>query len=127
METRDIQMGEDFSTSPKAIKQIETHNIVMGDDFYLIQPLKEVKISKRVIVETGEKDADGVAQTKQVTKKVPSGFQLGEVLVKPSSEKVKFGVGDIIIYRPRTAEDFDLIKGTKLIRWFEALGRYNPE
>jgi len=104
---------------------MELQGLTMGEDFYLIKPLKEVKVSKKVLEQTDEKDEDGVQLTKEVTKKVPAGFQLAEILAKPSAEKVKFNVGDVIIYRPRSAEDFELIKGTKLIRWFEALGKYN--
>ncbi len=109
-----------------------------GEDFYLIEPFKEIKINKRVTVpaETPKpidpENLDEVqdaapAETKQVTKKVPANFQLGRVLVKPQAEKAKFEVGEVVVYRGRTGEDFDLIKGSKLIRWFEIIGLWVDE
>jgi len=97
---------------------------ISGEDFYLVKPLREIKLTKKVLVETDEVDEQGVKQTKEEKKRVPANQQLAEVLVKPSGNRAVWEVGDTIVYSGRGI-DFDLIKGTKLVRVFEVLGRWD--
>jgi hypothetical protein len=96
---------------------------ISGEDFYLVKPLKEIKLTKKVLVETDETDEDGVKQTKEEKKRVPANQQLAEVLVVPQGNRATWAVGDTIVYSGRGI-DFDLIKGTRLVRHFEVIGKW---
>ncbi len=96
---------------------------ISGEDFYLVKPQREIKVTKKVIVGTDEEDEDGVKITKEEKKRVPANQQLAEVLVKPSGPRAVWEVGDIIVYSGKGI-DFDLIKGTRLVRTFEVIGKW---
>ena len=98
---------------------------ISGEDYYLVKPLKEVKLTKKVIVpdEGAEPNEDGTKPVKEVKKRVPANFQLAEVLVVPQSSRQNLAaIGDTIVYRLNSGVDFDLIKGTKLVRFYDVIG-----
>jgi hypothetical protein len=97
---------------------------ISGEDFYLVKPLREIKLTKKVTIpdEDAEPEKDGTKPVKEVKKRVPANQQLAEVLVTPSGNRPTLAkVGDTVVYSGRGI-DFDLIKGTKLVRVFEVIG-----
>jgi hypothetical protein len=88
----------------------------------LISPLKEIKVTRTVTEPSGEKDADGIMQVTKTKTKVRANFQLGTVLVSNV-----FAAGDIVVYRPAVAVEFDLIKGAKLIDDYAIVGQWFSE
>jgi len=98
----------------------------------LIKPLKEVIVSKRITVPDDEKNKDKkqneVMETKKVTKRLPSNFQLAKVVSVPVTNAL-YEVGDIIVFRPNPAAylSVDLIKDLYLIDNFLVVGKWNEE
>ena len=79
-------------------------------------------MTRTVTEPSGEKDADGIMQVTKTKTKVRANFQLGTVLVSNV-----FAAGDIVVYRPAVAVEFDLIKGAKLIDDYAIVGQWFSE
>ena len=96
-----------------------------SEDYVLIEPLKEIKLTKKVQVEDDEANKDkmptDVHETKEVKKRVPANHQLGKV-VSVGRENTKYKAGDTVVYPTGQAMPFDLIKGTSLLRYFSIVG-----
>lgn len=103
----------------------------------LIRPLKEVKVSKKVIVEDDEKNKDKkpgeTRETKKVTQRLPANFQLAKVLAVAKSDNPQitnmYEAGDIVVFRPNPAGymSFDLVKDAYLIDNFLVVGKWASE
>ena len=77
-------------------------------------------------LEASSKPEEGKArEVREVKKRVPTNYQLAEVLVTPTTPRpMVAGIGDVIVHRANASIDFDLIKGTKLIRFFDVVGKW---
>ena len=96
-----------------------------SEDYVLIEPLKEIKLSKKVEVEDSEanegKLPHEVHETKTVKKRVPANHQLGRVVAMGRQSSL-YGVGDVVVYPTGQTVPFDLIKGLSLLRYFSIVG-----
>lgn len=103
-------------------------------DSFLVKPLDPVKVMKEfstpVSKEDVKKDKNGVEavdydEVKTETKEVEANYRKGIVLKIPynikNDERVRdcIHIGDVIIYPDRSARDFDLLKDSKLVRFYE--------
>lgn len=109
-------------------------------DQFLVKPLDPIKVkkefSKPVEKTKAQKDANGIEaidydEVETEVKEVDSDFRKGVVLKVPSSyeksiadEKTssymtKINVGDVVLFRERSASFFDLLKDSRLIRYYD--------
>lgn len=109
-------------------------------DNFLVKPLDVIKVtkefSKPVSDKPAEKDQNGVEavdydKVETEVKEVDSDFRKGVVLKVPSSyfaqlndEKVnsyltKISVGDVVVFRDTAGKYFDLLKDSRLIRYYD--------
>ena len=108
-------------------------------DSFLVKPLDPVKVkkefSKPVEKSQAEKDANGIKAVNydEVTtevKEVDSDYRKGIVLKVPMSylrqldgnDKVYLSqvkVGDVVVFRDRSCVYFDLIKDSRLVRYYD--------
>lgn len=81
----------------------------------------------RIVTELDEEKNKGknpvtdTMETKKIKKRVKANFQLGTVVSAPEG---KWKEGDIVVYKPAGAVDFDLIKKTKLIEAYAIVGTW---
>lgn len=103
-------------------------------DSFLVKPLDPVKVMKEfstpVSKEDVKKDKNGVEavdydEVKTETKEVEANYRKGIVLKIPynikNDERVRdyIHIGDVIVYLDRSGRDFDLLKDSKLVRFYE--------
>lgn len=108
-------------------------------DQFLVKPLDVIRVkkefSKPVSDKPAEKDENGVEaidydKIETEVKEVDSDFRKAVVLKVPYSylaqiqdDKAgyitKINVGDIVVFRDRTGTYFDLLKDSKLVRYFD--------
>ena len=103
-------------------------------DNFLVKPLDSIKVKKefKVPVAKDEKvDENGIKakdfdEVKTEVREVDSDYRKGVVIkipfsYKQSHELKEINVGDIIIFRdsPMSAINFDLLKDSKLVRYYE--------
>lgn len=108
-------------------------------DKFLVKPLDPIKVKKEfsspVSDKPAKKDADGVEavdyeEVKTEIKEVDSDYRKGIVLKVPMSHSnslkdqsvakytSEIKVGDVVIFRDRSSEFFDLIKDSRLVTYF---------
>lgn len=111
-------------------------------DQFLIKPLDPIKVkkefSKPVEKTKAQKDANGIEaidydEVETEVKEVDSDFRKGVVLKVPMSyiksledEKIakyttQIKVGDVILFKERSASFFDLLKDSRLIRYYDII------
>lgn len=108
-------------------------------DNFLVKPLDVIRVTKQftkpVSEKPSEKDKNGVDavdydEVETEVKEVDSDFRKGVVLKIPYSysaqlndDKInylpKISVGDIVVYRDRSGSHFDLLKDSKLLKYYE--------
>lgn len=108
-------------------------------DNFLVKPLDVIRVTKQftkpVSEKPSEKDKNGVDavdydKVETEVKEVDSDFRKGVVLKIPYSysaqlndDKInylpKINVGDIVVYRDRSGSHFDLLKDSKLLKYYE--------
>jgi hypothetical protein len=106
-------------------------------DYYLVKPLDPIKVKKEFSkpIPKGEptKDENGIEaqdfdKVETEVKEVDSNFRRGIVLKQPMYVKTLedkttiYNIGDIIVFRDTAGIDFDLLKGSKLLRQFDIFG-----
>lgn len=100
---------------------------------FLVKPLDPVMINKefsKPIAKESRKDEEGIEATdydevETEVKSVPSDYRRGVVIKVPAEYKAdnfQIGIGDIIIYKDRTAQWFDLCKDTQLVDMYAIIG-----
>lgn len=110
-------------------------------DNFLVKPLDVIRVTKQftkpVSEKPSEKDKNGVDavdydEVETEVKEVDSDFRKGVVLKIPYSysaqlndDKInylpKISVGDIVVYRDRSGSHFDLLKDSKLLKYYEII------
>lgn len=110
-------------------------------DMFLVKPLEAVKVkkefSKPVSNETAKKDENGVEavdfdKVETEVKEVDSDYRKGIVIKVPLSYITQRGdeknnwlpeikVGNIVVFRDRAGMFFDLVKDSKLIRYYDVV------
>ena len=108
-------------------------------DYILVKPLDpiivEKEFSKPISNDTPKKDENGVEavdfeNVEKEIKQVESDYRKGIVLKMPLSTQKEyggekftsaFGIGDIIIFRERSAGFFDLLKDSRLVRYYDVI------
>lgn len=109
-------------------------------DMFLVKPLDPIKVkkefSKPVSNDVPKKDKNGIEavdydKVETEVKEVDSDFRKGVVLKVPSSyarmlndEKLsvfKVELGDVVLFRDRSASYFDLLKDSRLIRYYDII------
>lgn len=130
----------------KLIDQSELANSVADKisyefvDCFLVKPLDPIKVKKEFSkpVDTGKKptkDKNGIEavdydKVETEVKEVDSDFRKGVVLKVPYSytqtqndDKINYmyeiKVGDVVLFRDMAAKSFDLLKDSKLIRYYD--------
>lgn len=109
-------------------------------DLFLVKPLDPIKVqkefSKPVTDKAPAKDGNGIEavdyeNVETEVKEVDSDFRKGLVLKVPYSQQrmyeneedkkytTKIDVGDIIIFRDRSSQFFDLLKDTRMVRYYD--------
>ena len=107
-------------------------------DCFLVKPLDKIMVKKEVTELPNSKpvkDADGVEAVegtpKTEVKEVESDYQQGVVIKIPSTYKetdnklMSVKIGDIILYKPTRTMPFDLLKDSRLIRYFDIVAVKN--
>ena len=107
-------------------------------EFILVKPLDKIMVKKEVTELPNTKpvkDADGVeaveGEPKTEVKEVESDYQQGVVIKIPSTYKetdnklMSVKIGDIILYKPTRTMPFDLLKDSRLIRYFDIVAVKN--
>ena len=100
---------------------------------FLVKPLDPVMINKefsKPIAKENRKDEEGIEATdydevETEVKSVPSDYRRGVVIKVPAEYKAdnfQVSIGDIIIYKDRTAQWFDLCKDTQLVDMYAIIG-----
>lgn len=109
-------------------------------DMFLVKPLDVIKVMKEfsepVAKTTAQKDANDIVaadydEVKTEVKEVDSDYRKGIVLKVPTSysrqledSKSYIGtirVGDVVVFRDRAGMNFDLLKDSKLIRYYDVV------
>jgi len=109
-------------------------------DMFLVKPLDPIKVSKTfskpVSEETPKKDKNGVEavdfdKVETEVKEVDSDFRKGVVLKVPYSYEsalkdergcfMDIKIGDVIVFRELNAKYFDLVKDTRLVKYYEVI------
>lgn len=108
-------------------------------DQFLVKPLDPVKVvkefSKPVSDKPAEKDENGIEavdydKVETETREVESDFRRGVVLKVPQSFRAqqndgkanylsKISVGDVVLFKDHAGIYFDLLKDSKLIRYYD--------
>lgn len=100
---------------------------------FLVKPLDPVMINKefsKPIAKESRKDDEGIEavdydEVETEVKSVPSDYRRGVVIKVPAEYKAdnfQVSIGDIIIYKDRTAQWFDLCKDTQLVDMYAIIG-----
>jgi hypothetical protein len=106
--------------------KLTVENYIPNANEVIIKPKRTITVVKKVQEWDEEANANHDPQTedlqvKEVKKRVDANCQLAEVIcVNPNSE---FKVGDVIVYTNNSSADFDLIKGSKVIKSFDIKGK----
>lgn len=100
-------------------------------DKYLVKPLEPVKVKKEFSTPVSDtpakKDKEGIEavdyeEVKTEIKEVDSDFRKGVVLKVPTvgqeTDTKHIKVGDIILFKDRSTEFFDLVKDTRLVTYY---------
>ena len=89
-------------------------------DCFLVKPLDKIMVKKEV-----------TELPKTEVKEVESDYQQGVVIKIPSTYKetdnklMSVKIGDIILYKPTRTMPFDLLKDSRLIRYFDIVAVKN--
>ena len=107
-------------------------------DCFLVKPLDKIMVKKEVTELPNNKpvkDKDGIEAVegtpKTEVKEVESDYQQGIVIKVPSTYKetdnklMSVKIGDIILYKPTRTMPFDLLKDSRLIRYFDIVAVKN--
>ena len=107
-------------------------------DCFLVKPLDKIMVKKEVTELPNNKpvkDKDGIEAVegtpKTEVKEVESDYQQGVVIKVPSTYKetdnklMSVKIGDIILYKPTRTMPFDLLKDSRLIRYFDIVAVKN--
>ena len=107
-------------------------------DCFLVKPLDKIMVKKEVTELPNNKpvkDKDGIEAVegtpKTEVKEVESDYQQGVVIKIPSTYKeadnklMSVKIGDIILYKPTRTMPFDLLKDSRLIRYFNIVAVKN--
>lgn len=107
-------------------------------DCFLVKPLDKIMVKKEVTELPNDKpvkDKDGIEAVegtpKTEVKEVESDYQQGVVIKIPSTYKetdnklMSVKIGDIILYKPTRTMPFDLLKDSRLIRYFDIVAVKN--
>lgn len=107
-------------------------------DCFLVKPLDKIMVKKEVTELPNNKpvkDKDGIEAVegtpKTEVKEVESDYQQGVVIKIPSTYKetdnklMSVKIGDIILYKPTRTMSFDLLKDSRLIRYFDIVAVKN--
>lgn len=107
-------------------------------DCFLVKPLDKIMVKKEVTELPNNKpvkDKDGIEAVegtpKTEVKEVESDYQQGVVIKIPSTYKetdnklMSVKIGDIILYKPTRTMPFDLLKNSRLIRYFDIVAVKN--
>lgn len=107
-------------------------------DCFLVKPLDKIMVKKEVTELPNNKpvkDKDGVEAVegtpKTEVKEVESDYQQGIVIKIPSTYKetenklMSIKIGDIILYKLTRTIPFDLLKDSRLIRYFDIVAVKN--
>lgn len=107
-------------------------------DCFLVKPLDKIIVKKEVTELPNNKpvkDKDGIEAVegtpKTEVKEVESDYQQGVVIKIPSTYKetdnklMSVKIGDIILYKPTRTMPFDLLKDSRLIRYFDIVAVKN--
>ena len=100
---------------------------------FLVKPLDPVMVNKefsKPIAKENRKDEEGIEATdydevETEVKSVPSDYRRGVVIKVPAeykSDNFEIEIGDIILYKDRTAQWFDLCKDTQLVDMYAIIG-----
>ena len=107
-------------------------------DCFLVKPLDKIMVKKEVTELPNNKpvkDKNGIEAVegtpKTEVKEVESDYQQGVVIKIPSTYKetdnklMSVKIGDIILYKPTRTMPFDLLKDSRLIRYFDIVAVKN--
>ena len=107
-------------------------------DCFLVKPLDKIMVKKEVTELPNNKpvkDKDGIEAVegtpKTEVKEVASDYQQGVVIKIASTYKetdnklMSVKIGDIILYKPTRTMPFDLLKDSRLIRYFDIVAVKN--
>ena len=107
-------------------------------DCFLVKPLDKIMVKKEVTELPNNKpvkDKDGIEAVegtpKTEVKEVESDYQQGVVIKILSTYKetdnklMSVKIGDIILYKPTRTMPFDLLKDSRLIRYFDIVAVKN--
>lgn len=107
-------------------------------DCFLVKPLDKIMVKKEVTELPNNKpvkDKDGIEAVEGTpnteVKEVESDYQQGVVIKIPSTYKetdnklMSVKIGDIILYKPTRTMPFDLLKDSRLIRYFDIVAVKN--
>lgn len=107
-------------------------------DCFLVKPLDKIMVKKEVTELPNNKpvkDKDGIKAVegtpKTEVKEVESDYQQGIVIKIPSTYKetenklMSIKIGDIILYKLTRTMPFDLLKDSRLIRYFDIVAVKN--
>ena len=107
-------------------------------DCFLVKPLDKIMVKKEVTELPNNKpvkDKDGIEAVegtpKTEVKEVESDYQQGVVIKIPSTYKetenklMSIKIGDIILYKLTRTMPFDLLKDSRLIRYFDIVAVKN--
>lgn len=107
--------------------KFEIENFIPDTGNYIIQPYREVTVTKEVPEEVKDDEGrivigeDGLPKTEIINKKVPSSLQIAKVISAP--EDAKFPNGTVVVYRKAGSADFELAKKLLIIRDFDIKGK----
>lgn len=108
-------------------------------DHFLVKPLDPIKVTKEFIRPVSEnkpvKDENGIEaidydKTETEVQEVDSDFRKGIVLKVPfsytrtseaGSRNMEINVGDVIVFRERAGIYFDLLKDSRLVRYYDIM------
>lgn len=106
-------------------------------DFFLVKPLDPIKVkkefSKPVSDKQPTKDANGIEavdyeNVETEVKEVDSDFRKGVVLKVPvtysnaqTEHLATVNVGDVVLFRERSAGFFDILKDSRLVRYYDII------
>lgn len=107
-------------------------------DYFLVKPLDKIMVKKEVTElpnskpvkdENGVEAVEGTPKTE--VKEVESDYQQGIIIKIPSTYKetenklMSIKIGDIILYKQTRTMPFDLLKDSRLIRYFDIVAVKN--
>ena len=132
-------MNEDKLMNQQQLADIVAEKIPYTfHDCFLVKPLDKIMVKKEVTELPNNKpvkDKDGIEAVegtpKTEVKEVESDYQQGVVIKIPSTYKeidnklMSVKIGDIILYKPTRTMPFDLLKDSRLIRYFDIVAVKN--